>query len=612
MRYSSSRDAVARGGGGGGIASYARPPSASGSPSQGLHYKKDGTLDMRYSSSRDAVAQGVDARSYARPPSDSGLSSEGLHFKKDGTLDMRYKSSKEAAARGEGGSYSRSPSSSGSSSQGLHYKKDGTLDMRYKSSRDAILSGSDSQGRLTVDRKEEAMKRRIKASGYDMSDVPVKKDGTPNMTRKAAREWVAKQAQYWDGVDYPPFLHLRKDGTPDVSSAVTRIFLEAANAKVPEPSSRAREKYWERRMLNSTFAREREEVELKRQCKLPPRDFSHMSIDAVEHAKAEAGEAMDAISINERGEISWAAHITTNVREISPEDLSTNEDRDKLGAGGFGQVFKGTYNGKDVAIKRLHLDKMNKKDKISFVNEVNALAAFSKHPSIVSILGYCLQPQPCIVMELCQYGSLHRVLHQDDDPKVEAIFSDAKHKKRIALEICSALVQLHSYGVVHGDLKSQNIMIDAKFESKLGDFGFVRLRGKTSTSASFSTVELQEGCDGVGTPAYMAPELLVPDTVASAKTDIYSLGVILNEIASEAEPYDDMFGLLRGKGVYGPALLAKEGKRPNFHKAVSRELKGLIEACWHPNPEERPSAKQVYTELFDVQFPSLAPPSLSR
>lgn len=158
MRYSSSKAAVARG-----IPSPAGgSPVKSSSASEPLHYKQDGTLDMRYTSSKEAVAAASKAVASpqsvpvtpVKPAYHSAntpiVAGAGLHYRKDGGLDMRYSSSKAAIASAAtststnynfhsspGSSYSAGLGSTSSSSS-LHYKKDGTLDMRYSSSKTAV------------------------------------------------------------------------------------------------------------------------------------------------------------------------------------------------------------------------------------------------------------------------------------------------------------------------------------------------------------------------------------------------------------------------------------------------------------------------------------------
>jgi len=170
----------------------------------GLHYKKDGSLDMRYSSSRQAMSSGggygssssgysgYSAPSYSSHSSSSG---SGLHYKKDGSLDMRYSSSKQAAASGVGSGYGSASSYSSGGASGLHYKKDGSLDMRYSSSKQAA-SLADNFNQMSVNPPS--------------SDRHYKKDGSLDMRYRSS-----KQEVYGTGAGSKPAVQRKFYGIPD-------------------------------------------------------------------------------------------------------------------------------------------------------------------------------------------------------------------------------------------------------------------------------------------------------------------------------------------------------------------------------------------------------------
>lgn len=112
---------------------------------------------------------------------------------------------------------------------------------------------------------------------------------------------------------------------------------------------------------------------------------------------------------------------------------------------------------------------------------------------------------------------------------------------------------------------------------KLCDFG---LAGVTKTDA--------------GTPAYMAPELLVSEGMYTDKVDVYAFGILFNELLSRRPPF---------AGVDGSRAveLVKAGQRPDIPLSVPPDAKALIQSCWHENPSERPNFQQIHARLLKFQ-----------
>jgi len=532
-----------------------------------LHYKKDGSLDMRYSSSRQAMSSaggygshssGFSGPSYSSSSSSSG---SGLHYKKDGSLDMRYSSSKQAAASGIGSGRSASSYSSGGDS-GLHYKKDGSLDMRYSSSKQAT-GLTDRFSQLNVNPPSSGSDRR------GIPDcVPKKKDGLPDMRYKAAKEWVAGVAAACTSSDVPAWVPRKKDGTVDLTTAIGRAFGGCIGPqKIPDK----REDYWHRRFEDELFHRL---VESQRQMSVPAPEPTPVFETPYLHSKAS---------------------MPDNVPQIDYSSINiTTGESSELGRGSFGVVLKGKWNGMNVAVKKLHLDKLTKKEQDSFRKEIVILANLGIHPNLVRLHGYCLNPS-CIVMELVQRGSLSYLLHYCEDSEVEVNMTDGRIKKKLVFGIVNGMQQLHASKIVHGDLKPQNVLVTTDYVAKITDFGLSTLREKSSTSvASRQYAEGGEERMNVGgTAGYMAPELLDSTSPPGYCIDVFSFGVILNEVICEEEPYADQYANFAGRGPFGAANYAKQGKRPTVSRSTPLSVKELIERCWGAEPERRPSFEEI-------------------
>lgn len=157
------------------------------------------------------------------------------------------------------------------------------------------------------------------------------------------------------------------------------------------------------------------------------------------------------------------------------------------------------------------------------------------------------------------------------------------------LEVASALEHMHSQGVVHGDLKSANVMLKQQqgdprgFTCKVADFGLSRFMD--STAAAYT--------QNIGTAAYAAPEMLEKGRVTPA-ADIYSWSMVAWEVATGQLPH-------AGQGIgqiYFSTVIQKA--RPPIPDSVPPQLRALIEACWIHDPLQRPDASELVQRLTNL------------
>jgi len=638
MRYSSSKSYVSSGGSSCGpsrssYSSYRSPapapapryyapapspapryyaPTPSPAPAPALRYKKNGTLDMRFSSSKAAVRSG-DSRSgpsrsfggssSSRSPAPS--STPKLHYKKNGTLDMRYRSSKSyvssVGSRKGGGSssYSSSDSATGSSQKAavpfpspkfpshLHLTKAGVPDMRYKSSREFMAESTGTGGQQTT-----------LCPGLPSNCLT--KKGLPNMTTGVGQAYVKKKAlEAAAHGDLPAFVPLNKKGNPDTQTAVGRAFLKGVGCD-PKTIRTRKCNHHAKLKANDVFMDFYGRFAAAEQSRLEP-----IFIVTECASQVESGEQGEDVTPPLPPTQKWQDSISETVENIDHASLVISSD--ELGRGAFGVVHKATHDGKEVAVKTLHLSKLTKKDKRSFVSEINALHKLGGHPNIIGLFGYSLKP-PAIIMELVPLGNLNHMLHYEEEPKFEAMMMSGVYKKKIIFGIANGMQQIVMAGMLHGDLKPQNVLLGKDFVPKLCDFGLVQLRGKCTATTASSTMEADDDSGGAGapgTPAYMAPELLDAATKASEKTDVYSFGIIMNEIIAEEEPFTNEYGNFLGKGVYAAALYAKQGNRPEMNTEVKNLPVGhFIQECWHAVQRNRPSFATIVSKVACMTIPS--------
>ncbi|KAG6645750.1 hypothetical protein CIPAW_08G144300 [Carya illinoinensis] len=291
----------------------------------------------------------------------------------------------------------------------------------------------------------------------------------------------------------------------------------------------------------------------------------------------------------------------------------------KLGEGGFGGVYKGflSESSTEIAVKRV--SKGSKQGRKEYISEVKIISRL-RHRNLVQLIGWChAQGEFLLVYEYMPNGSLDTHLFGGK------IMLTWPVRDKIALGLASALLYLHEEWeqcVVHRDIKSSNIMLDANFNAKLGDFGLARL---VDHELGSQTTVL------AGTMGYLAPECVTTGR-ASKESDVYSFGVVCLEIACGRKPVDpreeqskvrlvEWVWNLYGKGQILEAV--DKGLSMEFDEQQMERLMVVGLWCCHPDPIIRPSIKQVINVLnseallpelpskFPVPMYSLPPVNMS-
>ncbi|KAI7733044.1 hypothetical protein M8C21_032209 [Ambrosia artemisiifolia] len=209
-------------------------------------------------------------------------------------------------------------------------------------------------------------------------------------------------------------------------------------------------------------------------------------------------------------------------KDYSYGDLkkATNDFRDenKLGEGGFGDVYKGiTKDGNFVAIKKLAIGSNTAKD--NFETEVRVISNVH-HRNLIRLLGCCKEPELLLVLEYMANGSLEKYLYGEKRGTL-----NWKQRRDIIFGTARGLAYLHEQyhvTIIHRDIKPSNILLDNEFQPKIADFGLARLlpEDQTHISTKFG-----------GTLGYTAPEYAIHGQL-SEKVDTYSFGIVVLEIVS--------------------------------------------------------------------------------
>jgi serine/threonine-protein kinase TNNI3K len=263
-----------------------------------------------------------------------------------------------------------------------------------------------------------------------------------------------------------------------------------------------------------------------------------------------------------------------------------------IAKGGYGEIYKGTYHERIVAVKKLLPENRRSLVYINQMFEEVKLMAMFEHPQIIEFIGvsWDAPSDVCIVTEFMDGGDLKSLLVQYDEEKRPMGF-DAE-KIRMAHEVSLAVVYLHTLDtrVMHRDLKSSNVLLTSCHSVKLSDFGVSREMFDCS-SATMTT--------GVGSGLWMAPEILVGECY-DEHADLFSLGIMLTELDTQKAPYALV------KKEFSPRfpqtmllqMIAAGTIRAEFSKAAQQSYPELVELGYSLlsiNPNDRPS-------IFDVSY----------
>ncbi|XP_030493074.2 G-type lectin S-receptor-like serine/threonine-protein kinase At4g27290 [Cannabis sativa] len=196
-------------------------------------------------------------------------------------------------------------------------------------------------------------------------------------------------------------------------------------------------------------------------------------------------------------------------------------ERNKLGQGGFGSVYKGELeDGHQIAVKRLSI--RSKQGVNEFKNEVNLIAKL-QHRNLVKLIGCCIErEEKLLVYEYMSNKSLDRLIFDQTQGKL----LEWPKRYQIICGIARGLLYLHHDSrlrIVHRDLKASNVLLDDGMVPKISDFGMARTFGGDQIEGNTNRV--------VGTFGYMAPEYAFSGQF-STKSDVFSFGVIVLEIVS--------------------------------------------------------------------------------
>ncbi|CAH8277237.1 unnamed protein product [Arabidopsis lyrata] len=261
----------------------------------------------------------------------------------------------------------------------------------------------------------------------------------------------------------------------------------------------------------------------------------------------------------------------------------------ELGKGGFGKVYKGILNGKEVAVKRL--SENTKQGEIQFKNEVLSMANLS-HRNLVRLVGFSAENnERALIYEFLPNKSLDNFIFD------KALGWATRYG--IIVGVARGILYLHQDSharIIHRDLKPGNVLLDKDMTPKIADFGLAKLFDESQISQRFTE-------NIMGTEGYIAPEFRNEGRI-SFKTDVYSFGVLVLEILSGKSIWNSKMGE-NGEDLitYAKRMYKKKPLKPEDSNLDKRDKEDILTCisiglgCVEYNPSDRPEMRNVVQML---------------
>jgi eukaryotic-like serine/threonine-protein kinase len=272
-----------------------------------------------------------------------------------------------------------------------------------------------------------------------------------------------------------------------------------------------------------------------------------------------------------------------------PQQIGEYDVLDKIAEGGMGAVYKGRHraSGELVAIKVLPPTTAKNPVLLKRFEQEYRAAAVMEHPHVVRALDFCgTGPTPFLVMEFVDGESLGARVDRDG-PMAEDV------AVRLIAQVCQGLHRAHKQGLIHRDVKPDNILVTLEGTAKLTDLGLVKMAD--------DELNLTKTGRGLGTPNYMAPEQFRDAKNADIRCDVYSLGATLYTLLTAETPF----------GKVGPleCWLRKQRNElqtpRELNPAVSERVSWAVMRAMSGDPAQRPGSCKEFVE--DLTGTSMRP-----
>ncbi|KAJ7911820.1 kinase-like domain-containing protein, partial [Mycena leptocephala] len=271
----------------------------------------------------------------------------------------------------------------------------------------------------------------------------------------------------------------------------------------------------------------------------------------------------------------------------------TGHDEKMSFCGGFGDVYRATYNNRTVALKRMRMFESgpdSAKIRLQFCREALVWQSL-RHKYILPLIGIDRETFPSfsLVSPWMQHGTILRYL------------SEHRHHanvEQLLVQVAEGLAYLHSNKIVHGDLRGTNILVSDDWNIYLADFGL-----SSAIEAHSSVGAIKPSSNRAGSARWFAPELIIPTEfgcdrfVRTPATDVYAFGLVCIELHTGSLPFpeisEDMTVMLK----------VREGRRPERPRGMSDAFWAIVTPAWAQNYQDRPNMETIITRLSPKHNP---------
>ena len=288
-----------------------------------------------------------------------------------------------------------------------------------------------------------------------------------------------------------------------------------------------------------------------------------------------------------------SADVRKNFEHEGLELVEVKATGKELGRGSYASVIEVTLHGTIFAAKIVHAIIASQKNKEYFIDEC-VYSSKLRHPNIVQLIGiYYPSPTdelPWLVMELMPKGSLSSLI---DNFKKEEKDIPWHYKLSILMNVCQGLQFLHTHGLTHRDLSSNNILLTKDYVAKIADLGLAKV---------IAPQDHQMLTQAPGTQAFMPPEALLDKPQYGTSLDVFSLGCVGIHLVSLALPIPEAVKQLDESGEMMTMQMTEFQRREKYLRKFEPlpPLRRLIEECLKDSPKERPVIGEVVKRLRNI------------
>jgi serine/threonine protein kinase len=262
----------------------------------------------------------------------------------------------------------------------------------------------------------------------------------------------------------------------------------------------------------------------------------------------------------------------------------------EIGKGAYGRVYLATdlRTGKEVAVKEIN-GTIELRDQKSFMREIQ-IGIQARHMGLLPLTGFFIGDgavRSLVVTEFMPNGTLQQAVKRRLNGPPLPAFGPTEWSKAI-FGIAATMAHFHGLTAIHRDLKTENVLFDANWEIRIADFGLARFVTNTDVTGA------------IGTPLYMAPELIENDSLLTNALDVFAFGVLMHQTFTQSTALGDDVVCKNHRQFMNQVCRGSRLKRPPG--IMPDDYWNLIQQCWDQAPADRPTFARIVEILRDNRY----------